>query len=198
MTGFAWQAIQAAIREKYTTVAASAANKFSYPTGAEGAAALGYPEALRQSAPPGLWANFCGVGNPFSLGRIGAGDWLLDFGSGAGVDLYVASTMVGSQGRVCGLDLTPAMLELAAANLSGAGCANFELRQVDSPTIPYPEHTFAEVISNGVINLVPDKPSCFAEIFRVLKPGGQLLFADVVREGELPPELAGHPDSWSQ
>lgn len=90
------------------------------------------------------------------------------------------------------------MIALATANLTAGEVVNFEVRQVDSEKIPYPDETFSVVISNGVINLLPDKPTCFAEIYRVLRPGGQLLFADVIREHDLPAALAAAPEAWSQ
>jgi arsenite methyltransferase len=138
------------------------------------------------------------VGNPFSLGKILPGDVVLDFGCGAGFDLFVASKLVGERGRVCGIDLTEDMAKRAAENLALSGIANFEIKKVDSETIPYHDHAFDVVISNGVINLSPSKQTTFCEIYRVLKPGGHLLFADVVVENELPASLAGSAEAWSQ
>ncbi len=150
------------------------------------------------SAHPKLLQSFCGVGNPFSLGNILSGDAVLDFGCGAGFDLYVAGGLVGKGGRVCGVDLTDAMAERARENLFLADMTNFEIRIMDSETIPYCDNSFDFVISNGVINLTPDKQVCFLDIFRVLKPGGRLQFADVVLEKELPAGLAGSAEAWSQ
>jgi arsenite methyltransferase len=159
---------------------------------------LGYdPESIGQ-APPGLLASFCGVGNPFLLGEIPSGSVILDFGCGAGFDLFVASRLAGSAGRVFGVDLTAEMVDLAAANLGDAGVTNYELRKIDSEELPYADNFFDFVISNGAINLSPQKPACFRELYRVLKSGGRIQFADVVLENELPPELAGSPEAWSQ
>jgi arsenite methyltransferase len=179
-------------------VAVSAAGKFSYPTGKEGAKALGYDPAVIEGADPKLLESFCGVGNPFSLGTIRPGDRVLDFGCGAGFDLYVAAGLAGARGRVCGIDLTQEMVERARGNLSRAGIKGFEVTKVDSETIPYDDGLFDVVISNGVINLSPDKQACFREIHRVLKRGGRLQFADVVLESELPSGVAGSLEAWSQ
>ena len=191
-------AIKSAIRQKYAEVAVSAAGKFQYPTGREGAELLGYDRALIQSAPPQLLDSFCGVGNPFALGEIRRGSAVLDVGCGAGFDMYVASGFVGDQGRVCGIDLTVEMASLARKNLEKAGASNVEIKTVDTEHIPYPDHSFDVVISNGVINLSPSKRTTFKEIYRVLKPGGALQFADVVLEKYLPASLAGSAEAWSQ
>ena len=191
-------AIKSAIRQKYAEVAVSAAGKFQYPTGKEGAELLGYDRALIQSAPPQLLDSFCGVGNPFTLGEIHRGSAVLDVGCGAGFDMHVASRLVGDQGRVCGIDLTDAMASLARKNLEKAGASNVEIKTVDTEHIPYFDHSFDVVISNGVINLSPSKQTTFREIYRVLKPGGTLQFADVVLEKDLPASLAGSAEAWSQ
>lgn len=147
---------------------------------------------------PSLLKSFCGVGNPFSLGEILPGNNLLDIGSGAGFDLYVAKRLVGEGGRVCGIDLTREMVDRARNNLAESGMNNIEITHVSSEEIPYHDDTFDTVISNGVINLSPCKQELFKEIFRVLKNGGKLQFADVVLEKELPGTLVGSLEAWSQ
>lgn len=102
------------------------------------------------------------------------------------------------EGRVCGVDITKDMADLARENLSLARAANFEVKHIDSEVIPYADDSFDVVISNGVINLAPDKSACFREIYRVLKPGGRFQFADIVLEGSLPAGLAASPEAWSQ
>ncbi len=159
---------------------------------------LGYDLAIIESAHARFFESSCGVGNPFSLGNIRPGDAVLDFGCGAGFDMFVASKLAGESGLICGIDLTENMVVRARENLALAGITNYEIKIVDSETIPYDDRFFDVVISNGVINLSPRKETSFAEIYRVLKPGGRLQFADVVLESELPTSLAGSAEAWSQ
>lgn len=190
--------IRQAIREKYKGVAASAEGKFKYPTGKEGAAVLGYDSRILNDIPDALLSSFCGVGNPFSLGDILAGNDVLDIGSGAGFDLIVASRLAGPEGRACGIDLTLEMVERSRETFNSLGVTNIEVHHVFSETIPYEDETFDVVISNGVINLSPCKSDLFKEVHRVLKPGGRLQFADMVLDKDLPPGMAGNLEAWSQ
>jgi arsenite methyltransferase len=187
-----------AIRSKYAEVSVSAEGKFQYLVGKEGAQALGYDHTVIETAPAEFFESSCGVGNPFSLGTIRPGSTLLDFGCGAGFDLFVASKLVGEKGRVFGIDLTEEMVQKARKNLTLAGVVNFEVKKVDSDIIPYDDNFFDMVISNGVINLSPHKEITFKEIYRVLKLNGKLQFADVMLENELPAELACSAEAWSQ
>ena len=123
---------------------------------------------------------------------------MLDIGSGAGFDLYVAKRLTGESGRVCGIDLTREMVDRARQSLSESGMGDIEVTHVSSEDIPYDDNTFDTVISNGVINLSPCKQELFQEIFRVLRTGGKLQFADVVLEKELPGTLVGSLEAWSQ
>lgn len=190
--------IRQAIRNKYAAVAVSAAGRFNFPVGKDGVRALGYDPAIIESAPERFFESSCPVGNPFSLGKIEPGSTILDYGCGAGFDLYAASTLTGNEGRLCGIDLTEAMAEKARKNLTSAGVTNFDIRTVDRDAIPFDDCSFDVVISNGVINLAPCKQTVFKEIYRVLKPGGRLQFADVVLESELPGSLSQGAESWSQ
>lgn len=192
------QEIRKAIRDKYAEVSISAEGKFQYPTGEDGAKALGYDSSIIETAHTKFFESTCGVGNPFSLGNIRPRDAVLDFGCGAGFDMFVASKLVGESGLVCGIDLTESMVVRAQENLALAGITNFEIKKVDSEAIPYDDRSFDVVISNGVINLSPRKAISFAEIYRVLKPGGRLQFADVVLVNELPASLVGSAEAWSQ
>lgn len=171
---------------------------FGYPTGREGAELLGYEPSILSGAHPGLLRSFCGVGNPFSLGEIPKGAVLLDFGCGAGFDLFVASRLVGPAGRAVGVDLTWEMVACARTNLAAAGAANGEVVHLDSGTLPFPRESFDVVISNGVINLCPDKLATLRELARVLQPDGRLQLADVIREDGAPAAPPDDPDAWAQ
>jgi arsenite methyltransferase len=138
------------------------------------------------------------VGNPFSLGSLHPGDAVLDIGCGAGVDALVAASMVGPGGRVVGLDVTPAMLQAARANLAQLNWPQVSLAQAEAEHLPFPEGGFDAVISNGVFNLTFNKGRALAESHRVLKPGGRLLLADMALVSELPPELGDKVENWFQ
>jgi len=192
------QQIRAAIIKKYDAVSSSAAGSFSYAVGKEGALRLGYPQKLLEEIPEELLNAFCGVGNPLRGEQIPEASHVLDIGCGAGLDLYLASRMVGSAGRVVGVDLSRAMVARAHANLSTLQATNYEIIAVDSEILPFPDDSFDRVTSNGVINLSPDKAGFFSEIHRVLKPGSLLQFADIILDKELPAHLAAGVESWSQ
>jgi SAM-dependent methyltransferase len=185
--------IQEAIRKRYADVAGSTAGRFAYETGRAGALALGYEKPLLDTIPDDTLTAFCGVGNPFTLGPVRPGDAILDVGCGAGVDLLVAAQLVGPSGRVCGVDLTPEMVERARANLGSR--ATIALGTAEA--IPFENGSFDVVISNGVLNLSPQKEQTYREIFRVLRPGGRLQFGDIVLKGDLAPEVASNLDAWS-
>ena len=176
----------------------SAEGRFEYPTGKDGAIALGYDPSILEDIQPELLNSFCGVGNLFSADEIKPGSAVLDVGSGAGFNLIVASRLTGPQGRVCGIDLTEEMIARAKENLERLGTANVEIKHVDSEEIPFADQSFDVVISNSVINLSPFKQDLFGEIYRVLKPGGKLQFADIVSDGEVPSSLRGSLDAWAQ
>jgi arsenite methyltransferase len=192
------QQIQDAIRRKYAGVSSSATGFFKYAVGKEGAVLLGYPQEILETIPEPLMNAFCGVGNPLAIEPIAEGSHVLDFGCGAGFDLFIASRMVGNKGQVTGVELTQAMAERARANLETLQAVNCKVTELTSEELPFPDNTFDVVLSNAVINLVPNKPRLFIELFRVLKRGGRLQFADVILEKELPPHLAVGVESWSQ
>jgi arsenite methyltransferase len=189
--------IQAAVRQKYAEVSGSAAGKFNYPTGRDGAIQQGYDPVIIRNMPDELIESFCGVGNPFKLGSIKSGETILDVGCGAGFDLIVASSMVGRDGKVCGIDLTPEMAEKAKSNLKRYGVQNYDVQVAGAEHIPYPDNTFDVVISNGVLNLSPLKEKCFREIYRVLRPSGRLQFADIVLKADCVGAACNTLEAWS-
>lgn len=189
--------IQDAVRKKYADVSGTATGKFNYPTGKEGALLQGYDCAVIETMSGHLIDSFCGVGNPFALGAIDSGDVILDVGCGAGFDLMVASHLVGQNGKVYGIDLTPEMAQKADENLKQYRVLNYQIKVAGAESIPYGENTFDIVISNGVLNLSPLKEKSFREIHRVLKPSGRFQFADIVlKEGASVTRSSGL-ESWS-
>jgi arsenite methyltransferase len=189
--------IQTAVRQRYAGMAQTAEGKCAYPTGKAGAQALVYDLSRLREVPDDVFAAFCGVGNPFSLGPVHAGEVVLDVGCGGGLDLIMAHQLVGSSGRVCGIDLTPEMVVQARLNLERVGVTNSEVRCARAEAIPYAADTFDVVVSNGVLNLSPDKEQSFREIYRVLKPEGRLQFADMVLQQDLPSDVVGDLVAWS-
>jgi arsenite methyltransferase len=148
--------------------------------------------------PDALLSSFCGVGNPFSIDDIASGSAILDIGSGAGFDLIVASRLTGPDGSACGIDLTVEMVARAKETVQSLGIDNIEVNHISSEKIPFKDQAFDVVVSNGVINLSPCKLELFKEIYRVLKPGGRLQFADIVLDRDLPAGMAGNLEAWSQ
>lgn len=190
--------ITEAVRKKYAVVASSARGKFKYETGKKGASILGYEPEILVDIPDELLESFCGVGNPFSIWKLREGEDVLDIGCGAGFDLIVAHRKVGTNGRVFGVDLTEEMISQARRNFEVLGIESIETHHISSEILPFADNSFDAVISNGVINLSPAKAELLAEIYRVLRPGGRLQFADMVMDGELPPQEAANLESWSQ
>lgn len=168
----------------------------TYPTGRAGALGLGYDPTILEQAPAAQVEAFCGVGNPFLLGEVIAGEHLLDVGCGAGLDCWVASALVGPSGHVDGIDLTPEMVARAQRHLSEAAAANASVQEASAESLPFPDESFDVVTSNGALNLMPDKPLVFGEIYRVLRKGGRLQFADVVRVAA-PSEESSDAGAWA-
>ncbi len=185
------------IQKTYTDVATNAEQEFIFPTGRAWAQELGYPEPELSRVPDATAESFAGVANHWTLGRIEPGSVVLDLGCGAGTDLLIAAQMVGPQGRVIGVDMTPTMLARVRASAHAMGLANVEVHESLIESLPLQDASVDVVISNGVIDLVPDKDAVFAEIDRVLKPGGRLQIADVVIHTEVSEDARDRIDLWT-
>ena len=188
--------IEESIRGKYTKVARNPENLFKYPTGRLGLEIFEYERQIIQAIPDAVTTSYCGVGNPFTLGPIVDGEAVLDIGCGTGVDTIVAANKVGSTGKVTGIDLVPKMLVQARANVQMMDLKNVKFLEASAEKLPFPDSNFDVVISNGVFNLVIDKPKALAEAFRVLRPGGRLMIADQILVGQLPREKKARIKNW--
>ncbi|MBI2819647.1 MAG: methyltransferase domain-containing protein [Acidobacteria bacterium] len=158
---------------------------------------LGYDPDELSALPSESTASFAGVGNPLAIAPIQAGETVLDIGCGAGMDLLLAASRVGSDGQAIGVDMTEAMAERARSSATALGYRHVEVRIGDATTLPVGDASVDVVISNGVLNLVPEKERAFAEILRVLRPGGRLQLADIVVEKELSDDSRRNVDLWT-
>jgi SAM-dependent methyltransferase len=191
-------ALRTEVQSIYARVAAEPGGAFHFHRGPEYATArLGYDHRELAALPVEVTASFAGVGNPHAIERISEGSVVLDIGCGAGTDLLLAARRVGPAGHAIGVDMTEAMRRRAAAGAAACGLANVEVRDGDATALPLPDQSVDVVISNGVLNLVPDKPRALAEIARVLKPGGRVQIADIVLGQSLSDEALHDIDLWS-
>src|SRR5581483_10265546 len=161
------------IKKTYASVSAEPEREFIFPTGRAWAEDLGYPAELA-NVPETAVESFAGVANPWTMGRLAAGERVLDLGSGAGTDSLIAAQMVGEHGRVTGIDMTVEMLAKSRIAAAAMGAANVEFVEAEAEQLPFADASFDVVISNGVIDLIPDKDAVYAELHRVLVPGGRL------------------------
>ena len=185
------------VQEKYTEVALEPQKGFHFHTGRPLAAMLGYDVRDVDWLPPSTVESFAGTGNPFALGRLGEGEVVVDIGCGAGFDTLLAARQVGAGGRVIGVDMTEAMLEKTRASAAALGLSNVEARQGFAEELPMEGGSVDVVISNGVINLCPDKEAVLREVFRVLRPGGRFQIGDVVLQREVAQEDKDDIELWS-
>jgi arsenite methyltransferase len=190
------QLLKSEIKKTYASVSQEPGKDFIFPTGRAWAEDLDYPEELRV-VPKTAVASFAGVANPFSLGRLAPGEDVLDVGCGAGTDTLVAAQMVAPAGRVTGIDMTPEMLSRARAAAAEMGVENVDFVEGDVEKLPFAAASFDVAISNGVIDLIPDKHAVFSEIFRVLRPGGRLQIADVTIQRPVSEEGRRDIDLWT-
>ena len=189
--------LKSEIRRTYAAVSQEPGKDFIFPTGRAWAADLGYPSDLLARVPESACESYAGVANPFSLGRLEAGEEVLDLGCGAGTDSLVAAQMVAPDGRVTGIDMTPEMLAKARASAAAMGAENVDFVEGEAEQLPFADESFDVVISNGVIDLIPDKDAVFAELFRVLRPGGRLQIADVTIQNPVSEEGRRNIDLWT-
>jgi SAM-dependent methyltransferase len=192
------EVLRSEIRKVYSEVACDPSKGYHFHTGpAYARERLGYPQELLDKVPAEVSASFAGVGNPFALGPIRPGEVVLDIGSGAGMDSFIAASLVERTGRAIGLDMTDAMLEKATAWKQRLGLQQLEFRRGLAEAIPLDDASVDVVISNGVINLTPDKAAVFREISRVLKPGGRLQIADIIVQKDIPPAAREDVAIWT-
>jgi len=184
------------IKKTYASVSGEPERDFIFPTGRAWAEDLDYPVELA-GVPDGAVESFAGVANPFSLGRLEQDERVLDLGSGAGTDSLIAAQMVGPKGSVTGIDMTTEMLAKARAAAAELGADNVTFVEGEVERLPFADGSFDVVISNGVIDLVPDKDAVFSEIHRVLRPGGRIQIADVTIQQPVSEEGKRNIDLWT-
>ena len=189
--------LRTAIREEYEAVALEPEQGFHFHTGRPLARMLGYEEAWLEGVPELSLESFAGTGNPFSLGEMKSGEKVVDVGAGAGMDSLIAGHMVGAKGQVIGVDMTPAMLEKSRQAAAETGLNNVEFREGYGEALPVPSGWADVVISNGVLNLMPDKAAALQEMARVLKPNGRLQIADILVEKPVPTSAKRKIDLWT-
>ncbi len=189
--------LKAEIRRTYASVSREPDKDFIFPTGRAWAEDLGYPLDLLGRVPEESTESFAGVANPFSLGPLARGERVLDLGCGAGTDTLVAAQMVGPEGEVVGLDMTPEMLVKARRSAEAMGAGNVVFVEGEAETLPFADESFDVVISNGVIDLIPDKDTVFSEMYRVLRPGGRIQVADVTIQRPVSEEGRRNIDLWT-
>jgi SAM-dependent methyltransferase len=190
-------ALREQVRDKYRDVAVDPAGAFHFHTGRNLADRLGYPAEVVSALPDRAVESFAGVGDPFSLRRLQPGERVVDVGSGGGFDSFVAAGQVGSGGQVIGVDMTPQMLAKSRQTAAVLGLTQVKFLEGFAEALPVEDAWVDVVISNGVINLCADKRAVFAEIFRVLRPGGRLQFADIANGRPVPPEALRDIDLWT-
>jgi arsenite methyltransferase len=190
-------ALREEVKTKYRAVAVDPHGTFHFHTGRPLARRLGYEETVVARMPESAIEAFAGVGNPFSQGTLRPGERVVDLGSGGGFDCFVAAEQVGVEGQVVGVDMTDEMLQRSRAAATAMGHRNVEFRQGLIEDLPVESGWADVVISNGVINLCADKRKVFAEVMRVLKPGGRLQFADIANGKEVPAGALRNIDLWT-
>ncbi len=188
--------ISAAVADRYGRVASAPAEKFGFPVGRKFAQSVGYSSALLDSLPPALSESFTGAGHPQPFVDARPGETLLDLGCGAGLDLLLYARAVGGEGQVIGLDMAQPMIDKARRNLAGVGVKNAEFLSARADAIPLPDASVDLVTANGIFNLSPSKDAVMRECVRVLKPGGRMIFAEIILKEPLPGEARKDIQDW--
>ncbi len=188
--------LKSEIKKTYASVSQEPEKDFIFPTGRAWAEDLGYPDELSQ-VPDFVAESFAGVANPWVLGRLEPGKRVLDIGSGAGLDSLIAALQVGPEGSVTGIDMTPQMIENARRGAAELGLNNVTFVEGEAERLPFDDSSFDVVISNGVIDLIPDKDAVFGEIYRVLVPGERIQIADITIQQPVSDEGRRNIDLWT-
>lgn len=191
------EALREAVQKEYQVVAEEPQRDFHFHVGRTQARIVEYDEALLAHVPETALASFAGTGNPFSLGPIRPGEHVIDIGAGAGMDSLIAARMASPGGQVVGVDMTPAMLQKARRAAGETDLDNVQFRRGYGEELPFDDGWADVVISNGVLNLMPDKEAALQEMARVLKPGGRLQIADILVEREVPESAKRQIDLWT-
>ncbi len=189
--------LRAAVQEEYAEVAENPGKGIHFHTGRTLAEILEYPASQLESLPESVIESLAGTGNPFSLGEIRPGERVVDIGCGAGFDSFIAAGFVGSEGRVVGVDMTPAMLRKAQDAAASSGLTQLEFKEGFAEELPVPDGWADVIISNGVVNLCPDKNHVFAEMHRKLKPGGRIQLGDILVQKPVPEAAKSEIDLWT-
>ena len=189
--------LREAIQEEYAEVAANPEKGFHFHTGRPLARMLEYVDEWLIGIPESSIESFAGTGNPFSLGELSAGERVVDVGCGAGIDSLIAAKKVGPEGHVIGVDMTASMLEKAHWAARETGLANVEFREGYAEALPVEDGWADVVISNGVLNLMPDKGAALEEMSRVLEPGGRLQIGDILVQKAVPESAKRKIDLWT-
>jgi SAM-dependent methyltransferase len=185
------------IKREYADVATNPTKGFHFHTGRTLAQLLGYTAEMLEGIPESSISRLAGTGNPFALGPLNAGECVIELGCGAGMDTLIASRMVGPNGRVISIDMTPEMLDEARAAATAAGATNIDFHLGYIEEIAVPDSSADLIISNGVINLAPDKKRVFLEMHRVLKTGGRLQIGDIIVQKAVPESARRNIDLWA-
>ncbi|MEE2777955.1 MAG: methyltransferase domain-containing protein [Acidobacteriota bacterium] len=189
--------LRAAVRHEYAEVAENPNQGFHFHTGRTLAKILEYPEEQIDRLPPAVVESLAGTGNPFAMGALREGEHVIDIGCGAGFDSFIAAEMVGSTGAVVGIDMTPEMLGRARAAAAGSDLDHLRFEEAFAEALPVPDGWADVIISNGALNLCPDKDDVFAEMYRKLTPGGRLQIGDILVTREVPEGAKSDIDLWT-